>query len=332
MFDWFRRKRRLTASPGSGPADSSAEGAQLGQIAGKAQVSPPSHHILLKNLPAAERRLAEKILADASSGAIKIPSLPDLALAIRRAVNDPDVSVEQVVKLVQADLVTGSKLVQVANSAIYGGYTRTETILQAVTRLGLYQTRDIVTGLTIRNLFRSDRADIEVRMRMLWRQSVKVAAISAVLARITQKLDPERALLAGLTHEIGGLAVLTYIALEPEDAYREVEINAAVKCLRGLVGNIVLNHWKFENGLAQVPLGVSDMSEHIPGGLTYADIVRVAKLNAVAGTPDEQDFPPSSEVTSFRKIADIVSGPEVLIDALHGARADIDAIKKTLGV
>ena len=333
MFGWFKRKRKVQISPKVPSVDPTANATSGTSQQSKENVAGDvSKRILLDGLQDSERRLAEKVLEDASAGAIELPTLPDLAVALRKAVNDPDVSVEQVAQMMQADMVVGSKLVQVANSAMYGGYTQTSTLLQAITRLGLFQTRDIVTSLTMKQLFKSGRPEIEARVKDLWNQSVKVAAISAVLARITRAVDPERALLAGLTHVIGALAVINYIAREPADTYTDGEVDAAIGCLRGLVGNIVLKHWNFDQGLAQVPMSITDMLEPIPGPMSYTDLVRIAKLHAVAGSPAESQYPPLTEVPSFNKFAKLLSGPEASINALREARSDIEAVRNTLGM
>jgi HD-like signal output (HDOD) protein len=44
---------------------------------------------------------------------------------------------------------------------------------------------------------------------MVWGQATQIAAISTVLARNFAKLKPDQAMLAGLTHNIGALPILT---------------------------------------------------------------------------------------------------------------------------
>ena len=69
----------------------------------------------------------------------------------------------------------------------------------------------ITAGLfLLPNLFSDDPA-LKKRMRQLWKHSTRVAALCFVLAKQTRAFPPDQALLAGLIHDIGEIAVITYL-------------------------------------------------------------------------------------------------------------------------
>lgn len=336
MFGWLRRLRQSRETETITEAVTVANGRLTASGVAEAAVLPASpavyDRVLLEGLPADERTLAEAVLAAARSGSLELPTLPDLAIAVGRAVRDPDASIEQLAKLLQVDMLMSAKVVQAANSPAFGGYSPVSTLSQAITRLGLRNTRDIVTSLAMRQMFSSERPALEQRMRQLWKSSTQVAAVSAVLARFARGIDPERAMLAGLMHDVGVLAIIHYAAQQPEDAYSERQIESAIKHLRGFLGNTVLQAWSFEQDLAQVPMCIASMEEHIPGPITYCDVVRVAKLHTLFGRPELNEYPPLSELSAFRKFDLTTGGPDKSIEALREAKADIDAVLQTLNL
>jgi HD-like signal output (HDOD) protein len=169
-------------------------------------------------------------------------------------------------------------------------------------------------------------------MRALWQSSTRVAAISAVLARFASGIDSERAMLAGLMHDIGVLTIIQYASSDKSNSYTEAEIQSAVRRLKGVLGAAVLRHWNFEPEIAQVPLCIADMEEHIPGPATYCDVVRVAKMHSLFGTSELADYPPLIELSSFKKFGFSLEGPDASIEALREAKADIEAVRQTLNI
>lgn len=333
MFGWLKRIFQSDDTPPAGLESDEGAGGALSVDASIESPAPQMYDaVLLEGLDETDRALAERVLADARSGDIELPTLPDLAIAVGRAVRDPDASIEQLARLIQVDMLMAAKVMQVANSAVFGGYSQVSTLQQAITRLGLKNTRDIVTSLAMKQLFTADRPDLERRLRELWQTSTEVAAISAVLARFSKGLDTERAMLAGLMHEIGVLTIIQYVANEEKGAYSDAQIASAITHLRGLLGNIVLKHWNFEQELAQVPMCIASMEEHIPGPITYCDVVRVAKLHSLFGKPELANYPPLGELSAFRKFDLEASGPDRSIAALREAKADIDAVLATLNI
>ena len=63
--------------------------------------------------------LISKIKSEHEAGRLVLPSLPEIVVRVRQAVNNNDVNLGDVVKLIQLDPSLTARLVQIANSPLY---------------------------------------------------------------------------------------------------------------------------------------------------------------------------------------------------------------------
>ncbi len=288
--------------------------------------------ISLEDVSAEAGQLAMRIVGDVTRGDLELPVLPELALAIGRKLKDPDSTAEDVALLMQADASLSAKLLQVANSAAFAGYEPAHSVLEAVTRMGFSATRDLITGLSIKNLFHSDNPALRDMMKAQWEHSVKVAAVSAILAKQMGIKDPDRALLAGLMHDIGTLAVIQYASKLTSNAYEHAELEVAIRLLRGPLGAIILQSWHLDDAIIMAARLAEDYSRPSNGPVNLVDIVQVSQVHALAGQPALQGVPPIPELPAVRKLGLEVDGPERSIALLREARTEIDQIRRALAL
>ena len=150
-----------------------------------------------------ESKLSFQLYRDLKKDKAILPSLPDLALRIRRAIEDDSSDARDVARLVETDPAMAAKLVKAANSALYAGLGAVETCSAAVVRLGMQTTKQLVMTFALKEVFQSKDAAIQKRMHVLWKHSAQVAALCFVLAREVLRLSAEEALLIGLVHDVG---------------------------------------------------------------------------------------------------------------------------------
>ena len=193
-----------------------------------------------------------KINAEYDAGRLILPSLPEIVVRVRQAVNDDDVNLGDVVKLIQLDPSLTARLVQIANSPLYRSRQPVENCLMAVNRLGLATTRDLVTCLVINNVFNAENKLLRSRIQKLWQHSCHVAAIASTIAKVTPGLHEDSALLAGLLHDIGVLPVLHYAVEFPEVFESEENLNFVIQELRASLGQKILQEWNFDRALSDV--------------------------------------------------------------------------------
>ena len=271
-----------------------------------------------------------------TNDALKLPSLPDIAIRIREAVDAPYVTAQEVERIVTADPAVAARLIQVANSPAYAGAAHVETCKGAVTRLGFAATREFVTSMVLKQVFKTTSAMLKKKIYELWQHSTYVAAISYQLARVLGGFSPDRALLSGLVHDIGALPVLAVIESHSQSANLSPEgLTACINGLQGQVGAMVLRHWAFPDDLVTVALEAEDWERAAKptgshGEADYCDLVLIAQLFSFMGTPHIAKYPSISAVPAFGRLMLGKLSPEETLTTLDDARHDIEDLKRMI--
>ena len=181
-----------------------------------------------------------------------LPTLPEVALKVRDAVEEDDASAQQIADVLEQDASLSARLLQVANSPVYRGQSKVIDIQTAITRLGLTQVRDIVIRLAMKQMFQATNDTMELNFRRIWNTAVEVAAISRMLAVTIRGINPEQAMLAGLVHNIGALPVLV-MAEEDDELFQDAHaLGELLYALQDPVGEIILRTWNFPDALTEV--------------------------------------------------------------------------------
>ena len=265
-----------------------------------------------------------------SAKRLRVPSLPDVAMRIREAVNHENVGVAEVAAIIQNDPALSGRLVQVANSPIYRGVSSVTRLRDAVARLGLKATRTLAFGLAVKQLFHLRSVLLRKRVQLLYDHSAHVSALAFVLARQYDfGLDPETALLGGLIHDIGVIPVLNYADDKPHISRNGRQLEEAIVKLRGLVGVLVLTRWGFDNELIDLVDQAEDWFRDDDGEVSYADLVIAAQLYYYSLRPNPMSIPPLQDVPLYRKLH-IAGEGRPPIDFLAEARHEIDHVRSLL--
>lgn len=256
-------------------------------------------------LPAANissESLAEQIRIDVQNRRIKLPTLPEVALQVREAIESKNAGADTVARVISKDAALTARLLQVANSPLYPGSHNIDSLVHAVARLGLKLVRTLVTSLVMKQLFQTKSPVLRSKFRELWDDSLQVAAISRVLADNVPELENDQAMLGGLIHNIGALPILTRI----NDCFGS-DLNPAVVTqlideIAPSLGDHILKHWHFVEPLANIPSACQDLSYDPGPSPTYADIVLVARLQHLCFSRAPNALTDWSRVPAFAKI------------------------------
>lgn len=274
--------------------------------------------------PDADLALLQRIIGDAKCGRLRLPSLPDLAHKVSAVANDPRRSAAEIARVVQFDPAIAARLIQIANSPLYRGSKRFDNCHSAITRIGLVAARNLLLSLSLRNLFATQTPLLREQLQRTWQHSCRVAAISSVLARLTPGLDADRALLAGLIHDIGVLPLLQYIDML-KIAMERQRLEGMIERARGVLGVFVLKAWQFEADLADIPTQVEDWKRDSGPRIDYGDIVQVAHVHSLFGHGGYAG-PPLSELNAFRKLTIGQLGPGYSLELLEQSQQEITEV------
>lgn len=136
----------------------------------------------------------------------KLVSLPHVALRIDKVLADENASLDDAAKIIEADPALTSKLLQVANSALFGGSGDIDTLNRAIARVGTRQARQIVMGLELASSFAGLPSEL-ISVEDFWRHSLYCATLCRHLADDLKLPGRDAAFTAGLLHDIGQLVL-----------------------------------------------------------------------------------------------------------------------------
>ncbi|EEF79251.1 HDOD domain-containing protein [Methylophaga thiooxydans] len=243
------------------------------------------------------------ILDDLESGALVLPTLPEVALQVREVVDDPNATAAQLADIIVTDAALSARLLKVANSPLYRGRVPIESIQMAVSRLGLSMVRNLVTSLVMEQMFQATTSRLDKRLRELWEHTTKVAATSQVLASKISGIKTDEAMLAGLIHAIGILPILMK-ADEDGDLIRDDrKLDQIIDNLYPKLGATILKKWEFSPELIEVAAEHKNLNRNtsdVPADLV--DVVQVAVLQSYNGTDKAVDPVTLNNIISFKKV------------------------------
>ena len=172
---------------------------------------------LHKQITHAMETLADTV--DAYTHIQRLEQIPLLAemQALLEAVNDEEVDVNELAKLVETSPGVAARVVGIANSAYYGSGTTVASVAEAIIRvLGLKTVRKLVIGLAASATFQPENCpgfDTE----QYWSSALLTAYLARRLAGVVAvepAPDPDNAYLCGLLHNVGLIALVHVSANE----------------------------------------------------------------------------------------------------------------------
>jgi len=256
---------------------------------------------------------------------LSLPSLPNVALKLKEAM-EQDLGINEAVKIIEVDASIVAKLIQLANSPLYSPISPVTNCHAAVTRIGLDQTRKLVMGISLKQLFRCKNPQLMEKMQHLWKNSLYVSSLSFVLAQENGTVNPEDALLAGLVCDIGTIPILHFAEQHPDEYPNLDVLDSAIPFLSPPVGSLVLHTLGFTPELACIPKHAEDwFYESESDKLNLIDIVILAKLHSYFGTNRAKEIPYLNSIPAYTKLKNGKLTADFSLDVLHKAQHRIKA-------
>jgi putative nucleotidyltransferase with HDIG domain len=233
-----------------------------------------------------ERAVLEQVAADR----ISMAAMPRVATRAFTLLRKRDFSLGEVSAVIETDPVVAARLVHLANSVAFATYTKLESVLACVNRLGARELSFFLMETAARQLVECHDPRIAQICDGLWEHSLSVAILSHDLVEALPGIDAEAAYLSGLLHDIGR-PVVAGMLLDAEGRLlgKRVDrwimpskwLGIIVQCER-TVGLAVTRAWTLPDSVIDA-VGLCDQfDEERPFRL--ANVVRLANaLAAVAG-------------------------------------------------
>jgi HD-like signal output (HDOD) protein len=164
---------------------------------------------LIRRSFAAQERISEKGLQAVATSLRSIPSLPQVYHSLLAQLENHRNAVSEIAQMVDQDAGLSIKVIQLANSPLFGQDRLITTPTEAVMCLGT----DILAAVVLsQSLFRHYQsvAHAEMDLRKIWHHCWETAYFAQHICRAKglESKTAEEALLAGLLHEIGRFVLI----------------------------------------------------------------------------------------------------------------------------
>ena len=275
-------------------------------------------------------KLAEKVQQEPihaiENDELVLPTLPEVALRVREAAEDPDVGIPQISKVIGNDAALTARIIKVVNSPLLRSNKEITDLQMAISRLGINYTCNLATGLAMEQMFQATSDVVDRKMREVWNKSTEIAGICHVLCRHYTRLMPDQATLAGLVHQIGVLPILTYAEEHNELLADSISLNHVIEQIHPIIGDKILRTWEFPEPIAIVPSQYLDFTRD-SAKVDYVDIVQVATLQSYLGSEHPYTQLDWSKVPAFAKLG---LDPQVDMQADEDLSAAMEAAMSML--
>jgi putative nucleotidyltransferase with HDIG domain len=215
-----------------------------------------------------------------------MPNISAIALPLISALQAPSdaVDVDRVVELVSYDAALAAQCLRMSNSPLFGR-RKTERVRDAVVALGLKRIESIVMGSCLSGVLPEKAWVLDAVT--FWRHCLGCALVSSRVAKLIGYVDPEKAYLAGLLHDVG-ILVNTLVCEEGfracvEKARQErLALQLAEQQCLGFThaqsGKILAEQWHFSQDVTEVIEFHHDVLAAAPSARTLVAVVHLGDL------------------------------------------------------
>ena len=269
---------------------------------------------------------------------LKVAALPAVAIKFSEAVQNPLTSNNDLEKIISEDSALASKVLMIANSALFNFPSKIDTIAKAITIIGQKQLSEIILSCSVVEMFKGIPQDV-IDMDLFWRHSIAVATASRLLASARHEQNVERFFTAGLLHDIGKLIIFVEApkyALEVVNKCKESSklMHKVEKEVLGFdhakLGAMLLKKWKLPDSVISA-VYYHHMPSISSGDIVGPSIIHIADIICHAlqfGSSGEKFVPTLNEKAWDALSLDIeILGPS--IEQLNVQHAE--AVKYILG-
>jgi HD-like signal output (HDOD) protein len=134
----------------------------------------------------------------------RLMAFPFTVAKVLQITNDEKTGAGHLAQAISIDPTISANILKVSNSVFFASANRRiSSIKEAIVRIGFFETKKIVMGMMVLNLFGGSNASLGFNRIDFWYHSLASALFAERVAKFVSGVNPEAAFLGGLLHDIG---------------------------------------------------------------------------------------------------------------------------------
>ncbi|NQU04426.1 MAG: HDOD domain-containing protein [Syntrophaceae bacterium] len=273
----------------------------------------------------------EAVITSFKTGGVSLPPLPQMSVKFNDMLKK-GIDYQVLAGLLKQDISISAKLINVSNSAYYGSVSKTTTLDQAISRLGLVATKQYVDAICNRAFYAGSSKKYKGLFETLWEHSLCCAIGSQAVSKILKlklQFDP---FTAGLLHDIGKLILLQGISeLERKGKFKggidPAELMKSVDVHHNNFGADVLKKWNFSNEYVQVVLYHNNLGavDKPSGELLVVHFANLLAKTIVNAEPAQAEI--KVEDADSARLLEIT--PDIIVEIEDRVNGQMEALKES---
>ncbi len=279
-----------------------------------------------------EGELLKELERGLGRGGLQLPPMPQVILRVHRLIDSGLFNMEDLARGVELDPALASKMVGVANSPFYAGLEPAQSVRDAIVRIGMIETRNILMAILLRSrVFRVP--GFEQLTQDMWEHALAASVTTRALAAHL-RIDPDLAFLGGLVHDVGRAVILSCAGDLRRRSRGQIQpdltlLQALMERLHAPLGAIVTDPWHLGDDLAAAithhhqPEAAPEPARRLTQLMAAGD--ELAKVLRELG---EDDTPPVAQLGPH--LEPLGLSPDVAAEIIAEVRQEFEELGKVL--
>jgi HD-like signal output (HDOD) protein len=191
-----------------------------------------------------------------------LPPLPKTVIDMQYVCNDPNGSINDLIKIVEGDPMIVANLLKAANSPLYSFRREILNVGQAVSLFGMSMTRSIGLGNSVRKLLNVDMEPYGISSDRFAEISSMQAALMNEWYRKIDHIKADKLFLASFLQETGKIVIASDVIQEDLATNFKADINTAIDIASversyiqettATVTATIFTHWNFDKEFVEM--------------------------------------------------------------------------------
>jgi HD-GYP domain-containing protein (c-di-GMP phosphodiesterase class II) len=219
-----------------------------------------------------------QILQKFTSGKITPPVMPQIVQELQKIVDKPTSTADELAAAIEKEPVIALRLISISNSPAYRGMKEIRIVRQAIPRLGLKETMNVVMAIAHKSLYQTANAHYRFLMDKLWAHALATAYASKLIGQHLHMPEVDVLFLMGLTHDIGKTFLLK--AFSEEEAVKGLDMKLVLANIQEAhlsLSSIMLKRWGFNEGFIRA-VSLHEKNEFDPSVSKDCLVVNLANM------------------------------------------------------